>query len=633
MYLSKIRLWNFRKFGSAGPLDLSNPNLTVLFNNGLTLLIGENDSGKTAIIDAIKLVLKTHSAEWIKVEQEDFHQTATRLRIECIFEDLSIDEAKNFTEFLGWDTGTRTPFLKVFLDVSRTIDRVLPADVKAGADDDGNILSAEVREKIKSTYLRPLRDAVNELSSRRNSRLSQILISHDAFKDKAGHRLVQHARTLNAEVVAYFKGEDAGGTTLPPADLGGKALKDVMDQYLNQFSGRKTHFHMTQQDLKNILESLCLLFENGYNLGLGSHNLLCIAAELLHLQKHGWDGLRLGLVEEIEAHLHPQVQLQVIETLQIEAKRNNIQLIFTTHSPNIASKINLENLIICQGNNVFPMGKDYTQLEPTDYSFLQRFLDVTKANLFFARGIVFVEGWAEELLLPELARKISINLTQKGVSVVNIGNTAFLRYAKIFQRKALPEMFAKVALITDVDIKPIEAAERAKFPDPASPEQTVERPYTAQEIASRIAAAMQSKTTKYNEQVVCTYVSPYWTLEYCIARSIKLRKLFYQSVLQALREQKQDEGVQNLTAYDNAIDQIDTHFNNWQEPEEQIAFAIMQHILTGANSVGVAKDEISKSIIAQHFARNLSDDSVITNYRTETSLNYIFEAIDYASNN
>jgi putative ATP-dependent endonuclease of OLD family len=101
MFLSQLRLWNFRKFGNAGAMDLTNPHLTVTFNEGLTLLIGENDSGKTAIIDAIKLVLKTHSVDWIKIEHEDFFGQSQQLRIECFFEHLTNDEAKNFTEFLG----------------------------------------------------------------------------------------------------------------------------------------------------------------------------------------------------------------------------------------------------------------------------------------------------------------------------------------------------------------------------------------------------------------------------------------------------------------------------------------------------------------------------------------------------
>src|SRR5690606_36312053 len=128
-----------------------------------------------------------------------------------------------------------------------------------------------------------------------------------------------------------------------------------------------------------------------------------MASELLHLNKKDWDGIRLGLIEELEAHLHPQAQMQVIESLQ---KQDNIQLILTTHSPNLASKVSLNNLIICADCYAFPLGKEYTKLKATDYPFLERFLDVTKSNLFFAKGLIFVEGVSEELILPALTDKL-----------------------------------------------------------------------------------------------------------------------------------------------------------------------------------------------------------------------------------
>ena len=91
MYLRELRLWNFRKYGTgADEIDLKNPHLQVPFTHGVNVLIGENDSGKTAIIDAIKLVLDTHSSEWNRLVPEDFRTGASRLRIECQFEDLSL---------------------------------------------------------------------------------------------------------------------------------------------------------------------------------------------------------------------------------------------------------------------------------------------------------------------------------------------------------------------------------------------------------------------------------------------------------------------------------------------------------------------------------------------------------------
>ena len=66
MYLSELRLWNFRKYGvDTDDLDGINPGVIVLLNPGLNVLIGENDSGKTAIVDAIRHLLGAQSRECI----------------------------------------------------------------------------------------------------------------------------------------------------------------------------------------------------------------------------------------------------------------------------------------------------------------------------------------------------------------------------------------------------------------------------------------------------------------------------------------------------------------------------------------------------------------------------------------
>lgn len=155
MYLSNIKLWNFRKYGS-DTFDIDKPNLDLNFTEGLNVLIGENDSGKTAIIDAIKIVLKTHSYEYIKIEADDFYNNSDRLRIELKFKGLLDEEAKNFTEWLTWDEKDLTPILRVFYDVRRKDYKILPSEVKAGADTEGYSLTAEAREYLKATYLRPL---------------------------------------------------------------------------------------------------------------------------------------------------------------------------------------------------------------------------------------------------------------------------------------------------------------------------------------------------------------------------------------------------------------------------------------------------------------------------------------------
>ena len=514
MYLSNIKLWNFRKFGATGELDLATPHLNLNLTKGLNVIIGENDSGKTAIIDAIKLVLKTHSYDYIRVDDKDFHMSVNRFRIELTFDGLTPNEAKNFTEWLGWNGAGEEakPFLKLNYDVKRQADKILPSDVKAGVDEDGYLLTAEVKEYLKATYLKPLRDAENELIAKRNSRLSQILLGDEAFKGKEDdNELLQIFSGLKTELEKFFNENDESGQ--PKV---GKQIKDKIDGYIKEFYGNneQTEFGATSNDIKSILEKLTLSLKGKTNPGLGTLNRLFMAAELLHLNKSNWTGLRLGLVEELEAHLHPQAQMQVIEAFQ---KQETIQLILTTHSPNLASKLKLGNLIICNNANAFPMGEEYTKLDKDDYKFLEKFLDITKANLFFAKGVILVEGWAEEILIPSVAKAIGINLTEKGVSIVNIGHTGFDHYAKIYLRQVEPKMEIPIAVITDSDIRVYEK----------NGDNFVKRDEnTVQQETQEKLATINEKS----EDNVQYFPAPNWTLEYSLYKSASLTTVFQNAV-------------------------------------------------------------------------------------------------------
>lgn len=521
MYLSNIKLWNFRKYGEVGnTFELTKPNLDLNFTKGLNVLIGENDSGKTAIIDAIKLVLKTHSYDYIKVEDKDFFDGSTRFRIELEFCDLTDEEAKNFTEWLGWrgEGADAQTFLKLNYEVTRNSNKTNPSDIKAGADSEGYLLTAEAKEFIKTTYLRPLRDAENELISKRNSRLSQILLGDPTFKNKEeNHELVHMFEGLNINLKKYFKGEeisfiDKDGKTTTETYKDGKAIKDKIDGYIKYFynEGVFTEFNVSSTELKSILEKFSLFLESQRNVGLGTLNRLFMAAELLHLNKEDWHGLRLGLIEELEAHLHPQAQMQVIEALQ---RQTNIQLILSTHSPNLASKVKLENLILCNKSNAFPLGSTYTMLDEKDYIFLEKFLDATKSNLFFAKGVILVEGWAEEILIPSIAKAIGIDLTAKGISVVNIGGIGFRYYVNIFLRKKEPYMLIPVAVITDSDVRTYEKAGEGYNPKPS------------EVLKSEIIDKLKEINEKSNQNVKY-FAAEQWTLEYSIFKSKKLTHLF-----------------------------------------------------------------------------------------------------------
>ena len=244
-------------------------------------------------------------------------------------------------------------------------------------------------------------------------------------------------------------------------------------------------------------------------------NRLYMAAELLHLQKPVWNGIKLCLVEEEEAHLHPQAQMKVLETIQ---NQKGTQFIITTHSPNLASKVklsedDLNQVVICKGGKVFPMGPTYTQLDKDDYEFLDHFLDVTKANLFFAKGIILVEGWAEEIILPAIAERMGKDLTANEVSIINVGSTAYMRYAKIFMRHNLESMGCKVAIVTDLDVRPND--NDGQFD-------------ADKEAQKRTKITEQVDTTNYPD--VSWHIAEHWTLEWCLNESGKFGDVFKEAV-------------------------------------------------------------------------------------------------------
>lgn len=612
MYLHCLTLENFRRY----------KQLNVEFNAGLNLLVGENDSGKTAIIDAIKYVLNTQSYDYIKPTIEDFHleptqdesHRSTEFRIECTFKGFHQHEAKHFIDWLSTDKENNY-FLKVWISASRKNGRVF-YDIKAGSDDEGTLINGEARDLLRATYLKPLRDAQSELTPKKGSRLSQILYNHDIFEEEENHELLEIMKATNISIEEFFT-----------ASNGQQLLEDI-NTYLSDFSLHNnklnSRFCVSSSSLKSVLEKLSLkLFNHAVsennNHGLGSHNLLYIAAELLLLKKSSYDGLKLGLIEEIEAHLHPQTQIRLIEAIQDISVQNDIQLILTTHSTSLASKVKLKNLILCKDSNLYPMGAEYTKLEVGDYLFLERFLDSTKSNLFFADGVILVEGDAENILLPIFAKKLGRDLSQYGVSIVNVGSTAFLRYSNIFLRKDDKQLNFAVSLITDVDVKPViyEPVQTKKVKD--ANQNDIEVELTATEIESNRTNKITATQNKFEEPVKA-FVAPHWTLEYSIARSC-LSELFYQAV-HICHKSKSKDYVYSEAEKLSFIQEAKNQHIIWKETESLSADQIAYNIYKKT----VLDKKLSKAVIAQVFANLILGDN-LDGVLEDENLAYLIDAI------
>jgi len=587
VYISKIAIENFRLFGSGAQA------FTLALNAGLTALVGENDAGKTAVIDAIRLVLGTRDQELLRIDTADFHQPAggqsraDQILIRLQFRELTLADRGAFAEYLTYEQGseTGTTLIVTWVVKRNTKDnssrRTLPPEWRTGLNGDGPLLDLGARSLLTATYLRPLRDAERAMGAGRGSRLSQILqhakevkTTGVGFDSKANP--TPDPKTLSVlglgDYASFLFGESEGIKS---------ARKRLNDDYLeplsfaNDLLKARIGVSGAQDDalrLRQLLEKLELVLAgatdaaSAHSRGLGSNNLLFMACELLLLATES-DGFPLLLIEEPEAHLHPQRQVRLMSFLQAQAAQcrpdgQQIQIIVTTHSPNLASELKLGNLALIEGARAFPLGEGHTQLSKNDYRFLERFLDVTKANLFFARAVLIVEGDAENILVPAIARLLGRDFGRYGVSVVNVGGVGLGRYARIFLRKdpvADGEINIPVACIADMDVMPDNApwivgklAAGEAIPDrpPSKRQWRVKQDFPG----AALEELRQRRREKASGQKVATFVADEWTLEFDLAY-FGLDKVVWCAATLALNEDAIQDGKKTKVDVLHAADE------------------------------------------------------------------------------
>lgn len=201
-------------------------------------------------------------------------------------------------------------------------------------------------------------------------------------------------------------------------------------------------------------------YEGGINeLSLGSANLLFITLKLLEFKyKRSYKPVaNFLLIEEPEAHIHTHVQKSLFSKVEYD----NTQIIYSTHSPQISevSAVNRVNIIGRRENN-WEVYQPWKGLDDDKINRVQRFLDAIRCNLLFARGVILVEGDAEEILIPHLIKKVyGVSLDELGISLINVRSTAFENLANLFHEERIQK---RCAIITDLDSRFIELPENSE---------------------------------------------------------------------------------------------------------------------------------------------------------------------------
>ncbi len=210
-----------------------------------------------------------------------------------------------------------------------------------------------------------------------------------------------------------------------------------------------------------------------YN-GLGYSNLIFLVLKIVSFienfkknkLKHETEILTI-LLEEPEAHLHPQMQQvfveQVRETIEkaLSDDKVQVQLIISTHSSHMIAEAGLNvkrsferiryfNKFKKDDKNIIEV-KDFNDFKhkETDkdtFRFLKQYLNLNKCDLFFADKVIMVEGITEKILMPLFIKKVAKELENEYVSIIEVGGAYTHKFKEFFKF-----LNTKVLIITDID--------------------------------------------------------------------------------------------------------------------------------------------------------------------------------------
>lgn len=472
MRISRLVIQNFRNFNGL-QIDLDRH----------AVIVGENKVGKSNLLFALRLILDPSLPDSLRrLRREDFWDGlvdpfASSSIIKASIDLTDFEDDENLIAVLAEHLVEPSPMVSRLTYEFRPIAG-LPGPPKKetdyeftvyGGDRQENFVGYEVRSRIPMDLLQALRDAEGDLESWRRSPLRPLLdkvvstIPETELNDICGEITeaiskvhgVASIKTLSESIVA-------------------RLVEMVGDGHAVQ-----TELRLSPTDPLRLFRSLRLLLDDCKRgigeASLGTANLIYLALKSLELGQLIDDGERdhsFLAIEEPEAHLHPHLQRLIYRDFlrpreHIEptgpgippSPRPKTTILLTSHSPHIVSVAPVRSLVLLKYSrsekSTVGVSTAKTSFTDDDVNDIERYLDVTRGEILFARGVLLVEGDAEMYLVPRLAELMRKDLDRYGISVCSVSGTNFAPYIKLLGKDGLDLPYA---VITDCD--PVEVEKK-----------------------------------------------------------------------------------------------------------------------------------------------------------------------------
>lgn len=476
MHLSYLSIENYRGI----------EYLECNFDPNINIIIGENGCNKSAVIDAIRLLYNLgEPLRNISVTLSDFHEkiskeednikieTAKQITITYHFKGLTNSQKGAFYEYMVIDPeDNKNDYAKITLRYEDKNTKY-PYFTYTTGDVEGQRADYKTFELFQHYYLGALRDSTRDLLNSRGNILGKVI---KRFIDRIGSEtdIEQIMKTANDELLERDEVKQTRDGV--NANLAG---------IFNAFDDNKIGLQIEQSKTEYMVNSIKpflphnrdTLKDEGFNLwqnSLGFNNLIYIATVLGDIKEQIADDSTPHfalLIEEPEAHLHPQLQLSLYNFLEKANDSDNSQLFITSHSPTLTSKVPLKNLILLDKNQAYRIGNLFDDrvvenivedtvknipLNDVDFSIrrkkLERYIDVTKSQLLFAKSGLFVEGISEELLISAFTQVEGYRLEDYRIELVNVRGTSFYPFLYLFNSSNPKKRFNKpITILTDED--------------------------------------------------------------------------------------------------------------------------------------------------------------------------------------